>query len=185
MRRERRPSFSFLSRYHVSIISSSPRLCRDTYLSLPRWSGQDCHSTLEKYFQVLIPWRSFILKSHLPINDFCVHRACYASCQIPEFTGQVVGLMPPLSYCLGHVPCFCGMVFLLSKTALVVVFWVILNLEEFPIFFWIIIPSRINLSITYFVPSFPITADTSPVIFSSQPHSILLHQCDWWAILHP
>ena len=77
--RGRRASFSFLSRHHVSIISSSPRLCREACLSFPRWSDQDCHSTLEKYFQVSVQWGSFILKSHLPINDFCVHRAFFAS----------------------------------------------------------------------------------------------------------
>ena len=77
--RGRRASFSFLSRHHVSIISSSPRLCREACLSFPRWSDQDCHGTLEKYFQVSVQWGSFILKSHLPINDFGVHRAFFVS----------------------------------------------------------------------------------------------------------
>ena len=70
-----RPSLPFLSRHLVSIISSSLTQGGGLYLSLPIWLGRDCHSTLEKYFQVSAQWGSFILKSHLPINDCCVHRA--------------------------------------------------------------------------------------------------------------
>ena len=50
----RRPSLSFLSRHLVSIISSSLTQGSGLYLSLPVWLGRDCHSTLEKYFQVSV-----------------------------------------------------------------------------------------------------------------------------------
>ena len=58
---------------HVSIISSSPREGREVDLSLPMWSGQDYHSTLEKYFQVSVQGGSFILKCHLPISDYFLY----------------------------------------------------------------------------------------------------------------
>ena len=52
----RRISLSFLSRHLVSIISSSLTQGSELYLSLPIWLGWDCHSTLEKYFQVSVQW---------------------------------------------------------------------------------------------------------------------------------
>ena len=60
--RERRPSLPFLSRCHVSIISSSTRQSGEVFLSL-YGQAQDCHRTLEKYFQVSVQWGSFIWKS--------------------------------------------------------------------------------------------------------------------------
>ena len=48
-----RRSFSFLSRCHVSIISSSTRQSGEVFLSL-YGQAQDCHRTLEKYFQVSV-----------------------------------------------------------------------------------------------------------------------------------
>ena len=64
--RGRRSPLSFLSRCHISI--SLPQV-RQRSLLIPIWSGQDCHSTFKKYFQVSVQWGSFILKSHLSIND--------------------------------------------------------------------------------------------------------------------
>ena len=73
-----RTSLSFLSRRHASIISSSSRLSRGVFLSL-RGSSR---STNYCCF-------------------FCVQRACPRDHWLTDFTGQVVGLMPPLFYCFG------------------------------------------------------------------------------------
>ena len=90
--RGRRPPLSFLSRRHASIISSSPRLGKGVFLSL--------HGKAK-----------FTNYCHL-----CVQRACPRDHSLTELTGQGVGLMPPLFYCLGQGWYFC-MVLLLSKPA--------------------------------------------------------------------
>ena len=115
--RGRRMFLSFLSRHHVSIINSSPRIGRKVYLFHPIWLGQDCHRPSEKYFQVSIQWGSFILKSHLPIND------CFCVCTEPIL--GVFNLLSSLDtmwvschhYFIvwGRVSCFCCMVLLLRK----------------------------------------------------------------------
>ena len=90
---------------HVSIISSSPREGSEVDLSLPTWSGQDCHSTLEKYFQVSVRGGSFILKCHLPIGDcFLYVQSLFGGSLTFELTGRDVGLMTPFFHCSGACP---------------------------------------------------------------------------------
>ena len=75
--RRRRRSLSFLSRHHACIISSSSRLSRGIFL--------------------------FLHGQAKPTNYYflCVQRACPRNHELTELTGQDVGLMPPLFYCLG------------------------------------------------------------------------------------
>ena len=68
---------SFLSRHHASIIISSSRLSRDVFLSL---HGQ---ARFTNY------------------GFLCVQRAYPRDHELTELTGQDVGLMLPLFYCLG------------------------------------------------------------------------------------
>ena len=106
-RGKRSLSSSFLSRCHASIISSFSRLGRGVILSL---HGQA--RTVKNYFR-------YLYNEHLSINYcfLCVQRACPRGHELTELTGQDVGLIPPLFYCLGHVSCFCYLVLLLSKPA--------------------------------------------------------------------
>ena len=99
MRKGRKASLSFLSRCHASIISSSSRLSRDVFLFLhcQTRSTNHCFS--------------------------CVQRACPRDHELTELTGQDVWVS--CHHCfivLGHVPCFCCMVLLLSKPASLISF---------------------------------------------------------------
>ena len=76
------PTFALPSlwwREHLLCISSAKVFQVFVELFSPSFfgiAGWGCLSTLEKYFQVSVHWRFFILKSHLPINDCsCVPRA--------------------------------------------------------------------------------------------------------------
>ena len=97
--RGRRTSLSFVSRCHASIISSSSRLSRDVFLFLhcQTRSTNHCFS--------------------------CMQRACPRDHELTELTGQDVWVS--CHHCfivLGHVPCFCCMVLLLSKPACLINF---------------------------------------------------------------
>ena len=90
--RGKRPfSSSFLSRRHACIISSSSRLGRGVFLSL---HGQA--RTVKKYLRSQY-------NEHLSVSYcfLCVQRACPRDHELTELTGQDVGLIPALFYCLG------------------------------------------------------------------------------------
>ena len=108
-------------------------------------------STLEKYVQVSVPWGFFSLKSHLPLNDCsCVPRARFGGHQLTKLPGAGCGsghhcfIVEGTSH--ASVARFCVEASLLSR--------VIINLQEFPIFFYLKSPSEINYWITYFIPLF-------------------------------
>ena len=84
-----------------------------------------------------------------------------------EFTGQAVGLMPPLFYCCGSCPVLLLHGFVAKQTCLGFVVkknllsWVIIKLQGSPVCIYIYIyiyiylqSPRINYLITYFVASF-------------------------------
>ena len=60
----KRPSLSFLSRYHIPPPGRAGKFTFPPYMVGPGLS-----SYFEQSSQVSVQWESFILKSHLPIND--------------------------------------------------------------------------------------------------------------------
>ena len=123
--RGRRTSLSPLTRHCASIISSSSRLSRGVFLSL-RGSSR---STNYCCF-------------------FCVQRACPRDHWLTEFTGQVVGLMPPLFYCFGACLVLLLHSFVAKKACLVLwlgkLAFLSYHYRRFPYFFYLHSPSGIN-----------------------------------------
>ena len=115
---ERQLSPLFLSRYHACIISSSPRLGKEVFLSL-YGQARTVMAEMEKLFQVSVQWASFTLKCHLSIN------CCFDVWR--EHVLRIINLLSSLGrmwgschHCFivwGHVSCFCHMGVLLSTPA--------------------------------------------------------------------